>query len=143
VKISVSLFQPIPKQAAQTMLPGRGRPHAPRTLDEYVGREHLIGPGSRCGRRSIGRPLARSSFGGPSGHGKNHAGEDHRAHDQSGVIEFSACSRNQRDQAGSWADAERARQYGTRTIVFNRRDSSAQQAQQDAFLLTWKRAKFD
>ena len=67
----MSLFQPIPNAsgAADTPRPLADRMR-PRTLDEYVGQEHLIGPGKPL-RTQVDRDDTGSLiFWGPPGTGK-------------------------------------------------------------------------
>ena len=53
----------------------------PRTLDEFVGQERLLGPG-RLLRRAIEADRLQSSiFWGPARLRKDHAGVHHRPHD--------------------------------------------------------------
>ena len=76
----MGLFQPIPNTsaAADTTRPLADRMR-PRTLDEYVGQEHLVGPASRCARRLSATTLDRMIFWGPPGTGKTTLAQDHRA----------------------------------------------------------------
>ena len=106
----------------------------PRTLDEFVGQEHLVAPGKPLrtqierddlgslifwGRRAPARPRWRKII----------------AHmTKADFIEFSAVLAGIKEIKQVMADAERARQYGTRTIVFIDEIHRFNKAQQDAFL---------
>jgi len=134
VNDSVSLFQSLPSQNE----PDKSRPLAermrPRTLDEFVGQGHILGPGKPL-RVQIERDDTGSLiFWGPPGVGKTTLANIIARMTHAEFVQFSAVLTGIKEIKQVMADAERARQYGTRTIVFIDEVHRFNKAQQDAFL---------
>jgi putative ATPase len=134
----VSLFQPLPDPREGVAQAKGGRPLAdrmrPRTLDEFVGQEHILAPGKPL-RLQIERDDPGSIiFWGPPGSGKTTLAKIIAHVTQAEFIEFSAVLSGIKEIKQVMAEAEKARQYGTRTILFVDEIHRFNRAQQDAFL---------
>ncbi len=131
----MNLFQTVPSGENPS---DKTRPLAdrmrPRTLDEFVGQEHLIAPGKPLRAQIERDDLGSLIFWGPPGTGKTTLAKIIAGMTRAEFIEFSAVLSGIKEIKQVMADAERARQYGTRTIVFVDEIHRFNKAQQDAFL---------
>jgi putative ATPase len=132
----MSLFDASPLAAAaahsrQAPLAERMRP---RTLDEYVGQEHLLAPGKPL-RIAIESDDAISMiFWGPPGTGKTTLAKIIAHRTQASFIEFSAVLSGIKEIKQVMVEAEKAAGFGSRTILFVDEIHRFNKAQQDAFL---------
>ncbi len=133
----MSLFSQIPEEGA-LKASARTAPLAermrPRALDEYVGQEHLLGPGKPL-RVEIERDDAASMIlWGPPGVGKTTLAKIIAETTQASFIEFSAVLGGMKEIKQVMVDAEKASGFGSRTILFIDEIHRFNKAQQDAFL---------
>ncbi len=130
----MSLFNPAPDtQSAPVSAPLAERMR-PRALDEFLGQEHLLGPGKPL-RVQIERDDASSMiFWGPPGVGKTTLAKIIAETTKATFIEFSAVLAGIKEIKQVMADAEKAASWGTRTILFIDEIHRFNKAQQDAFL---------
>jgi len=121
-----------PAKAAPSPLAERMRP---RTLDEFVGQDALIGPG-RPLRRAIERDQLQSIIlWGPPGTGKTTLARLIANVTRAHFISFSAVLSGIKEIRAVMAEAEEARRrLGRRTILFIDEIHRFNKAQQDAFL---------
>ncbi|MCU1312073.1 MAG: Recombination protein MgsA [Candidatus Angelobacter sp.] len=132
----MSLFAPLPDSRAA--MRDRTRPLAdrmrPASLDEFVGQEHILAPGKPL-RLQIERDDPGSIlFWGPPGVGKTTLAKIIARVTKADFIEFSAVLAGIKEIKQVMADAQKAREMGTRTIIFVDEIHRFNKAQQDAFL---------
>jgi putative ATPase len=118
--------------------PLAGRPLAdrmrPQTLDEFIGQEELLGPEKPLRIQIERDDLSSMLLWGPPGCGKTTLARIVAKSTRSEFIPFSAVLAGIKEIKEVMAQAERARRYGRRTIVFVDEVHRFNRAQQDAFL---------
>jgi putative ATPase len=136
----MSLFDEIPDQPQRSsrISPRGAQPLAermrPRSLDEYVGQEHLLGPGKPL-RVQIEHDDAGSMiFWGPPGVGKTTLAKIIAETTKATFIEFSAVMSGIKEIKQVMVEAARAAEFHSRTILFVDEIHRFNKAQQDAFL---------
>ena len=106
----------------------------PRTLEEFVGQGHLLGEGKPL-RLAIEQDDAGSMiFWGPPGVGKTTLAKIIARVTEASFIEFSAVMSGIKEIKQVMAEAEKAAQFRSRTILFVDEIHRFNKAQQDAFL---------
>ncbi len=106
----------------------------PRTLDEYVGQEHLLAPGKPLRLAIESDDPTSMIFWGPPGTGKTTLAKIIAQRTQASFIEFSAVLSGIKEIKQVMVEAEKAAQFGSRTILFVDEIHRFNKAQQDAFL---------
>jgi putative ATPase len=106
----------------------------PRDLDEFVGQEHILAPGKALRVQIEHDDIGSILFWGPPGVGKTTLAKIIARRTKAEFVEYSAVMVGIKEIKQVMMEAERARQYGTRTIVFIDEIHRFNRAQQDAFL---------
>lgn len=106
----------------------------PRTLDEYVGQQHLLGEGKVLAQLIKNDQVSSMIFWGPPGVGKTTLARIIAGKTKSKFIDFSAVTSGIKEIKEVMNKAESARLMGERTILFIDEIHRFNKAQQDAFL---------
>ena len=131
----MSLFRAIEPPEGE---PQGSRPLAdrmrPRTLDEVLGQENLLGPGKPLRIQIEHDEIVSMLLWGPPGCGKTTLARLIAKSTRSEFVPFSAVMSGIKEIKQVMAAAEGARRYGRRTVVFVDEIHRFNKAQQDAFL---------
>jgi len=134
----MSLFDTTPPGETQSAGVDKKRPLAermrPRTLDDYVGQEHILGPGKPLRQQIERDQLTSLILWGPPGVGKTTLAQIIARMTRCEFILFSAVLSGIKEIKAVMADAEKVRRMGRRTILFIDEIHRFNKAQQDAFL---------
>src|SRR6516225_9917006 len=106
----------------------------PRTLDQFVGQEHILGPGKPLRVQIERDQLTSMILWGPPGSGKTTLAHLIARMSKCEFVPFSAVLAGIKEIKAVMADAEKMRRFGRRTVLFVDEIHRFNKAQQDAFL---------
>jgi len=129
----VSLFDATPPGVHDEKRPLADRMR-PTSLDEYIGQDHILGPGKPLRRQIERDELTSIILWGPPGVGKTTLAHLIAKVTKCEFIPFSAVLSGMKEIKAVMADAEKLRRLGRRTILFVDEIHRFNKAQQDAFL---------
>jgi len=134
----MSLFSKLPASGADSDVPAANQPLAermrPRTLDEFIGQEKLLGPGKPLRLQIESDNIGSMLFWGPPGCGKTTLARLIARLTHAEFVSFSAVLTGIKEIKDVMAAAEYKARSGYRTIVFVDEVHRFNKAQQDAFL---------
>jgi putative ATPase len=130
----MGLFAHLPQPETSPGLQPLAERMRPRTLDEFIGQEKLLGPGKPLRVQIESDNLSSMLFWGPPGCGKTTLARLIARLTKSEFVSFSAVLSGIKEIKEVMADAEKRSRSGMRTIVFVDEVHRFNKAQQDAFL---------
>ncbi len=130
----MGLFEPLGGGQARKVRAPLADRMRPQTLEEFVGQEHLVGPGQPLRLLIENDELTSMILWGPPGSGKTTLARLIARLTACEFVPFSAVLAGIKEIKQVMAGAERLRQAGRRTIVFVDEIHRFNKAQQDAFL---------
>ncbi len=129
----MSLFDALPPPAPDSSRPLAERMR-PQTLDEFIGQEHVLGPGKPLRTQIERDQLTSIILWGPPGVGKTTLANLMARLTSCDFIPFSAVLSGIKEIKAVMVDSEKARRMGRRTLIFVDEIHRFNKAQQDAFL---------
>jgi len=130
----VSLFDTAPLRNKDDQKRPLAERMRPERLEDFVGQEHILGPGKPLRRQIERDELTSVILWGPPGVGKTTLARLIARITSAEFIPFSAVLSGIKEIKAVMADAERLRRMGRRTILFIDEIHRFNKAQQDAFL---------
>lgn len=130
----MNLFDASPESADADATRPLAERMRPATLDEFIGQEHILGPGKPLRAQIESDNLRSVILWGPPGVGKTTLATLIARATRCEFIPFSAVLSGIKEIKAVMADAERFRRLGRRTILFVDEIHRFNKAQQDAFL---------
>jgi putative ATPase len=138
---AMNLFGDTGSQTSETTPGRRSLAHAPlaermrpHSLSEFAGQQHLLAPGKPLRVQIEQDDAASMIFWGPPGVGKTTLAKIIATTTKATFIEFSAVLSGIKEIKTVMVDADKAAQYGSRTVLFVDEIHRFNKAQQDAFL---------
>jgi putative ATPase len=129
----VDLFESKPSRQTQLLQPLAERMR-PKTLDEFAGQQHLLGPGKLLREMSEARELRSLILWGPPGSGKTTLAQILASSAGATCVHFSAVSSGVKDLKKIVQEAEKLHRLGKSTVLFVDEIHHFNKAQQDNFL---------
>ena len=130
----MSLFDASPIEPADDSKRPLAERMRPDKLEDFVGQEHILGPGKPLRAQIERDELSSIILWGPPGVGKTTLARLIARVTKADFIPFSAVLAGIKEIKAVMADAERARRVGRRTLLFIDEIHRFNKAQQDAFL---------
>jgi putative ATPase len=134
----MSLFDALPLGEPVAPQEDLNRPLAdrmrPQTLDEYLGQQHILGPGTPLRTQIESGHLTSMIFWGPPGSGKTTLAVLIARKSRADFVQFSAVLSGIKEIKVVMAQAEKAKRAGRNTVLFIDEIHRFNKAQQDAFL---------
>ncbi len=133
----MSLFDMTPP-AQEASTPAADRPLAdrmrPQSIEEFVGQEHILGPGKPLRAQVESGTLTSLILWGPPGSGKTTLAFLTAQQSRADFVPFSAVLSGIKEIKAVMVEAERRRRAGRKTVLFIDEIHRFNKAQQDAFL---------
>jgi len=130
----MSLFDLTPPEMADDSARPLADRMRPKTIEEFIGQEHILAPGKPLRRQIETGQLSSLILWGPPGVGKTTLASMMAQHSKAEFIPFSAVLSGIKEIKAVMADAEKSRRMGRKTVLFVDEIHRFNKAQQDAFL---------